>query len=180
MSEDPKLFDAGDYNLFRYCHNDPIDFTDPMGLASDSINWASNSPLNNHNMSPMDDRTYNFIMGLEQRQYNSAISAGTAGYGASQFFSAVANFIQSARPDAAKVSLKDIGRALVADAREAAKKTFDSIRRDQYGRQRSTETAFAEYPSDIRFVEKVQDPLEPMRQVDQLRIYRDSPRIMLQ
>ena len=32
MSEDPKLFDAGDYNLFRYCHNDPIDFTDAMGL----------------------------------------------------------------------------------------------------------------------------------------------------
>jgi len=32
MSEDPKGFDAGDYNLFRYCHNDPIDFTDPMGL----------------------------------------------------------------------------------------------------------------------------------------------------
>ena len=31
-SEDPKLFDAGDYNLFRYCHNDPIDFADPMGL----------------------------------------------------------------------------------------------------------------------------------------------------
>jgi len=31
MSEDPKLFDAGDYNLFRYCHNDSIDFTDPMG-----------------------------------------------------------------------------------------------------------------------------------------------------
>ena len=32
MSEDPKLFDAGDYNLFRYCHNEPGDFTDPMGL----------------------------------------------------------------------------------------------------------------------------------------------------
>jgi hypothetical protein len=32
MSEDPKGFDSGDYNLFRYCHNDPIDFTDPMGL----------------------------------------------------------------------------------------------------------------------------------------------------
>jgi RHS repeat-associated protein len=38
MSEDPKLFDAGDYNLFRYCHNDPIDFTDPMGLESPA--WA--------------------------------------------------------------------------------------------------------------------------------------------
>jgi RHS repeat-associated protein len=32
MSEDPKLFDAGDYNLFRYCANDPLDHTDPMGL----------------------------------------------------------------------------------------------------------------------------------------------------
>jgi RHS repeat-associated protein len=36
MSEDPKLFDAGDYNLFRYCHNDPIDLTDPMGLELDT------------------------------------------------------------------------------------------------------------------------------------------------
>jgi RHS repeat-associated protein len=37
MSEDPKLFDAGDYNLFRYCHNDPIDMTDPMGLANETV-----------------------------------------------------------------------------------------------------------------------------------------------
>ena len=36
MSEDPKLFDAGDYNLFRYCHNDPVDLTDPMGLEWDT------------------------------------------------------------------------------------------------------------------------------------------------
>jgi D-alanyl-D-alanine carboxypeptidase len=36
MSEGPKLFDAGDYNLFRYCHNDPIDLTDPMGLADEA------------------------------------------------------------------------------------------------------------------------------------------------
>jgi hypothetical protein len=38
VSEDPKLFDGGDYNLFRYCHNDPIDFTDPVGLESPA--WA--------------------------------------------------------------------------------------------------------------------------------------------
>src|SRR5579884_2715725 len=43
MSEDPKLFDAGDYNLFRYCHNDPIDFTDPMGLADER-----REPWHNH------------------------------------------------------------------------------------------------------------------------------------
>lgn len=36
MSEDPKGFDAGDYNLFRYCHNDPINHTDPMRLQQDT------------------------------------------------------------------------------------------------------------------------------------------------
>jgi RHS repeat-associated protein len=46
MSEDPKLFDASDYNLFRYCHNDPIDFTDPMGL-----DWVPNG-----------DGTYHFVL----------------------------------------------------------------------------------------------------------------------
>ncbi len=54
MSEDPKLFvhaagfekppddwsfathpDGAEFNLFRYCGNDPIDFTDPMGLNFD-------------------------------------------------------------------------------------------------------------------------------------------------
>jgi hypothetical protein len=46
MSEDPKLFDAGDYNLFRYCHNDPIDNVDPMG--TDGIRNG--------------DGTYHFVM----------------------------------------------------------------------------------------------------------------------
>jgi RHS repeat-associated protein len=40
MSEDPKLFDAGDYNLFRYCHNDPLDLTDPMGLYAMGDNFT--------------------------------------------------------------------------------------------------------------------------------------------
>jgi len=31
MSEDPKGFDAGDNNFFRYCGNDPIDRVDPDG-----------------------------------------------------------------------------------------------------------------------------------------------------
>jgi RHS repeat-associated protein len=56
MSEDPKLFvhraglaaasadwtfaahpDEAEVNLFRYCGNDPIDFTDPMGLMPDGL-----------------------------------------------------------------------------------------------------------------------------------------------
>src|SRR5205807_1983461 len=40
MSEDPKLFEAGDYNLYRYCHNDPLDLTDPMGLEPPGVKTA--------------------------------------------------------------------------------------------------------------------------------------------
>lgn len=45
MSEDPKGFDPGEYNLFRYCKNDPTDSTDPMGLDTLVIwnEWASGS-----------------------------------------------------------------------------------------------------------------------------------------
>ena len=37
MQPDPKEFEAGDYNLYRYCHNDPVNKTDPTGLIWDTI-----------------------------------------------------------------------------------------------------------------------------------------------
>jgi len=62
MSEDPKLFvrrasfgkapddwsfaahpDESEFNLFRYCGNDPIDFTDPMGLDPVVVSAESNA-----------------------------------------------------------------------------------------------------------------------------------------
>jgi RHS repeat-associated protein len=36
LQPDPKQFEAGDYNLYRYCHNDPVNKSDPLGL----IDWA--------------------------------------------------------------------------------------------------------------------------------------------
>jgi len=33
LQPDPKEFEAGDYNLYRYCHNDPVNKSDPTGLA---------------------------------------------------------------------------------------------------------------------------------------------------
>jgi RHS repeat-associated protein len=35
LQADPTGFDAGDMNLFRYCGDDPVDHTDPMGLLVD-------------------------------------------------------------------------------------------------------------------------------------------------
>ncbi len=31
LQPDPKEFPAGDYNLYRYCHNDPVNRSDPFG-----------------------------------------------------------------------------------------------------------------------------------------------------
>ena len=35
LQPDPKQFAAGDYNLYRYCHNDPVNRSDPTGLRSE-------------------------------------------------------------------------------------------------------------------------------------------------
>ena len=61
MSEDPKVFDAGDYNLFRYCHNDPIDFTDPMGTEQD---FATIQPREVSRMRA-DDDSHRYITGAD-------------------------------------------------------------------------------------------------------------------
>ena len=38
LQPDPTHFEGGDYNLYRYCHNDPINRTDPTGLVDLSLN----------------------------------------------------------------------------------------------------------------------------------------------
>ena len=40
LQPDPEQFKAGDYNLYRYCHNDPINGSDPMGLMTGDDNAA--------------------------------------------------------------------------------------------------------------------------------------------
>ncbi len=42
MQPDPKEFAAGDYNLYRYCHNDPVNKSDPTGLyVTYTDNWSA-------------------------------------------------------------------------------------------------------------------------------------------
>src|SRR2546421_221940 len=40
LQPDPKEFAAGDYNLYRYCHNDPVNRSDPTGLWSEEAHDA--------------------------------------------------------------------------------------------------------------------------------------------
>ena len=37
MQPDPKEFAAGDYNLYRYCHNDPVNKSDPTGMYEEDV-----------------------------------------------------------------------------------------------------------------------------------------------
>jgi RHS repeat-associated protein len=37
LQPDPKQFEGGDYNLYRYCHNDPVNRVDPFGLVDRKI-----------------------------------------------------------------------------------------------------------------------------------------------
>jgi RHS repeat-associated protein len=44
LQPDPKEFGAGDYNLYRYCHNDPVNKSDPTGLVENiqaDFQWKS-------------------------------------------------------------------------------------------------------------------------------------------
>jgi RHS repeat-associated protein len=41
LQTDPTGFDAGDMNLFRYCGDDPIDRSDPIGLVSEDNRYSS-------------------------------------------------------------------------------------------------------------------------------------------
>jgi RHS repeat-associated protein len=77
MSEDPKLFAAGDYNLFRYCHNDPEDMTDPMGTDFHALSGHITPELLAYvttGLGPTD--AYARVMGLVQMAMTANLGAG--------------------------------------------------------------------------------------------------------
>ncbi len=47
LQPDPKEFGAGDYNLYRYCHNDPVNRSDPFGLDT-TVVWSTEGDRNQH------------------------------------------------------------------------------------------------------------------------------------
>jgi RHS repeat-associated protein len=75
MTEDPKVFDGGDYNLFRYCHNDPIDMTDPTGLDDTAPTYSPRQT----SLKEAEDRAYNNIMAKAQMSLSARLEGGAIG-----------------------------------------------------------------------------------------------------
>ena len=67
LQPDPKEFSAGDYNLYRYCHNDPVNKSDPTGLeqiAGDIIwDMAKHADSSNTSQGSFAELTHGAYMG---------------------------------------------------------------------------------------------------------------------
>src|SRR2546430_1926798 len=72
MQPDPKEFGAGDYNLYRYCHNDPVNRSDPFGFEEDSKeNLEKRAAIDRIAKSYQDSHRWD-----QSAKYNSEFGAG--------------------------------------------------------------------------------------------------------
>jgi RHS repeat-associated protein len=104
MSEDPKGFAAGDYNLFRYCHNDPEDLTDPTGTDYGPFDSADQAYR-------FFDAKYNATSIRENREYRVEIYQGT---GSGKFYTTDASKGSGDTAKQAPILVKDSKYAGVA------------------------------------------------------------------
>jgi RHS repeat-associated protein len=158
-SEDPKLFDAGDYNLFRYCHNDPLDLTDPMGLET---NWSGAGPQNPQNHAAI-ARLAEIRDLRELTGAGGAISTGMLNYQIGQLQQAIGSFMTGqnshtgeARATQTIATARDKKAAAVLDAwsswpqanRKEMAGTFNSSGQVNVGPER-LRTATTSHPGPI-------------------------------
>jgi RHS repeat-associated protein len=99
-SEDPTLYDAGDYNLFRYCHNDPLDLTDPMGTQEQYHETLAHSR----------DRAQEMTIGERISRWQQSMESSIRGEWASRTLQNLSMGQQSAGPKKFG-SWQDAGRA---------------------------------------------------------------------
>jgi RHS repeat-associated protein len=140
LQPDSKQFGAGDYNLYRYCHNDPVNNSDPTGLTEvnlDDFQW----------------RHALFADSASTSQVSMSEMQGTQ-----QFMSAVRDFTHKERQDGSRIDAQTIGKAAVADAKEDAAKVE---LRD--GGRWGIEQATAEYADGANLVKKGPEPGKPYK-----------------
>ncbi|MEN3369910.1 MAG: hypothetical protein V7609_2053 [Verrucomicrobiota bacterium] len=80
LQPDPKEFGAGDYNLYRYCHNDPVNKSDPLGLDPIVVSPAENALAlqgDVQNVAAMNANTW--LFGLLSFEYASTVYGDSHG-----------------------------------------------------------------------------------------------------
>jgi RHS repeat-associated protein len=140
LQPDSKQFEAGDYNLYRYCHNDPVNKGDPMGLVEnilEDFQW----------------RNARFFDSANTGQGSLAEMDGTQ-----RFLASVRDFTHKERPDASRVDAQKIGRTAVADAKEDAEK----VELRDSGRW-GIEQATGEYVNGAELVKAGPEPGQPYK-----------------
>jgi RHS repeat-associated protein len=103
MQPDPQEFAAGDYNLYRYCHNDPVNKNDPTGLFA----GITSGPLKE-----------NWIVGLlsiDAKKQRKDVTETKI------FYDSVGGFTEKWRRDGDRIGAEKIGRTAVHDAKEDAR-----------------------------------------------------------
>ena len=99
LQKDPTEFDGGDINLFRYCNDDPVDHSDPTGLAVDwfwqHLRWEQGNSKYGFN------DLVNMHLGFNQPAGNISYALQNQHEGAKQMgFIGLSNAINAARNDA--------------------------------------------------------------------------------
>jgi RHS repeat-associated protein len=80
LQPDPRQFEAGDFNLYRYCHNDPVNKSDPTGLDPIVVSPAENALAlqgDTQNLAAMNANTW--LFGLVSFEYSSTVFRDSQG-----------------------------------------------------------------------------------------------------
>lgn len=78
MQPDPKQFGAGDYNLYRYAHNDPVNKNDPFGMDPVVVSPEANLlalEADSRNLNATNGNTY--VFGLLAFEFSTTVYRDT-------------------------------------------------------------------------------------------------------
>jgi RHS repeat-associated protein len=146
LQPDPIGFKGDAANLYRFCSNNAVNQTDPMGLFNPNAgagltSWANGGWFADGGM--VDNQTLKMAYDDATRTA-AGPNGGGGGNDNGKFYKGVDQFTSQRRSDVSRVSPAEIGREVVADAREAAEQTDDTKHLGR-GAKSGQERAYAGY-----------------------------------